>query len=167
MFFMVEAKLSDKARLVRRSNRAPLIQQIENTQTLIVDQLDHLYIILKGNLSKLVLEAFIDEMLFFQFKDLFKVNLMEALVCVVYEELLQAVDFEDFKSIDIEETQGKKRLGSCSFCWWAGQQVYLIDDPLKQLFIKGFGECMDELLYLSFGKWFYEILSSNLYAIWS
>lgn len=105
MFLMVEPQFGNKCWLIRRSHRAPLIQQIEDTELIIINKFQHFDIIFEGNLPEFVLQTFSDEYLFLQFEYLFEIYLVESLVCVVYEKLFQTVHSEHLKTIDIQETE--------------------------------------------------------------
>lgn len=101
---MIVPQFGDERPLIRSSHRTPLVQQVEYTEMIVVNQLNDANIVLEVDLT-----IFMDKVLCFVFKSfLFKyflqIDLMESFISIIDEQLLETVALQYFESINIEET---------------------------------------------------------------
>lgn len=88
MLLMLMPQLSDKWRVIRRSNWAPLIKQVEDTELLIIYELKHCHVVGVRNALELMRQPLSFEQLSLVLEDLGEVDLMQPLIGVIDEQLL-------------------------------------------------------------------------------
>ena len=54
---------------------------------------------------------------------------MKSLICIIDKKLFQAVDFQDFKTVDIQKAQGKQIL--ILMILRSSRSINLVDNPLE------------------------------------
>lgn len=91
MFLVVISEFGYERGLIWGGNRAPLIQEIEYAQRVVIDELNYLDVIGELSLSVLILQALEPEDLLLLLEYLLQVDLVQSLVRIVDEELLKAV----------------------------------------------------------------------------
>ena len=100
---MLVPELGDEGRVVGRGDGTPLVEQVEDAKLLVVDQLKHRHVVGVGNALELMGKALALEQLALVLEDLGEVDLMQALVGVVNEQLLETVAFEYLEPVDIQK----------------------------------------------------------------
>ena len=91
--------------VIRRSNRAPLVQKVENTQLLVVNHFKKGDVVLIRDILELGCQSLFLEQHLFLFEYFVQVYLMQPLVSVVNEQLLQAVLTQNLEPVDIQKTK--------------------------------------------------------------
>ena len=102
---MVVSKFCNKRRLIGRSNGTPFIEEVEDTQGVVVDELNDFEVVGKLYFAILVNQAFLLEDLFLLFEDFVEVNLVESFIGIVDEKLFETVGFQHFKSVNVQKSQ--------------------------------------------------------------
>lgn len=87
------------------------------------------------------------EQLLFLLEDLGEVDLVQAFVGVVDEELLQTVLLQDFEAVDVQEPQ-VLQLRRTRGLLVVGQTVDLGDDPLEETLVQDLGQRVYQFLGL-------------------
>ena len=101
MLLVIVSNFGDERGLVRRGHSTPFIKQVEYAQVVVVYQLKHLDVVFEFDLLELLSEPFHCKVFFLNFEYFSEVDLVQPFIGVVDEELLQAVELEDFKPIDV------------------------------------------------------------------
>ena len=103
VFLVFVSKFGDEARIFRRSDRAPLIQQVEYAQLLEVDKLKHSHVVLVRYCFEHICQTFSFEEFFFLLKNFGEIDLMQPLIGIINKQLLQAIALKYLKPIDIQK----------------------------------------------------------------
>lgn len=96
-------ELGDEGGVVGRGDGAPLVEQVEDAELLVIDELEHRHVVGVRNALELMGKALALEQLALVLEDLGEVDLMQALVGVVNEQLLETVAFEYLEPVDIQK----------------------------------------------------------------
>ena len=85
MLLVFVSQFSDEIGIIRRSNRTPLVQKVENTQLLVVNHFKEGDVVLIRNIFELGCKSFFLEQHLFLFEYFVQVYLMQPLVGIVYK----------------------------------------------------------------------------------
>lgn len=85
MLLMFVPKFSNERRVIWRSNRAPLIKQVEDAQLFIIYEFQHCHVVRVRNALELMRKSLFLEQLSLVLEDLGEIDLMKSLVGVIYE----------------------------------------------------------------------------------
>lgn len=75
-----------------------------------------------------MLQLLSHKVLLLQFKNLMQVKLMEPFICIVDEELFEAIRLQHLEAIDVEEAKGEQ---VCRLAFGTGRAVDLVYYPLE------------------------------------
>ena len=102
---MFMPQFGNKIGVIRGCNRAPLIQKIEYTKLLIIDEFKKDNIIFKVYVLKFITKTFFLEQHLFFLEYFVEIYLVQPFVSIVDKKLLETVLLQDLEAVDVQETK--------------------------------------------------------------
>jgi hypothetical protein len=100
--------LDDQLLLRGRCQRTTLIQQIEDTKRVLIDEVDDGLVVVVLKLLQVLLQPLLSEFLLFALKDVRDVELLQLLVGEVDAQLLEGVHLEVLETENVKKTYRKR-----------------------------------------------------------